>query len=164
MKRNIFLYLFLFAALWVVFQYVNNVKVYENQEKRIAKLESKVSENDTLASQLENRLFDVEYFTLLGNDNAKEYFDNDELDVKILQPQIIDGVYSLNTKEGNKLVPYEGDGRPFQINRVQILNHRWIIADFSDGSKWGEVLIKYFINEDDSIDYETIESLVYVGS
>ena len=49
----------------------------------------------------------------------------------------------------------------FIINKVKILNHRWIIADFSDGEYWGEVLIKYFVNEDETISFETFESLLY---
>lgn len=164
MRRNIFLYLFLFVSLWVVFQYVNNTKVYENQEKRIARLEKQIANKDTLNQELSDRNFDVAYFTLQGNDNAKEYFENDNLDVEIVTPKIIDGLYNLNTAQGNKMISFEGDGRPFQINKVQVLNHRWIIADFSDGSTWGELLVRYFVNENGTIDYETIESVIYVGS
>lgn len=164
MRRNIFLYLFLFAALWVVFQYVNNVKVYENQEKRIAKLQKQVATKDTLSQKLENRLADISYFTLQGNENAIDYYDEDGLNVSDIAPKVQDGMYALNTTQGNKLIPYAGNGRPFQVNRVQILNHRWIIADFSDGSKWGEMLVKYFLNEDGTVDYETVESLIYTGS
>ncbi len=161
MKRNIFLYLFLFTALWVIFQYINNVKVYENQEKRIAKLEAQVQDADTLKVKMEDRLFNAEYFTLNGNDNARDYFDNDNLDVTRQAPIISDGVYAKNTASGNELIPFAGGERPFQINRVQILNHRWLIADFSDGRNWGEIIVEYFINEDGSVDYETVKSLVY---
>lgn len=164
MRRNIFLYLFLFVSLWVIFQYVNNAKVYENQEKRIERLEKQVADKDTLNQHLKDRNFDVAYFTLRGNDNAREYFENDGLDINEIAPRISDGLYALNTAQGNALISYEGDGRPFQINKVQILNHRWIIADFSDGSKWGEILVRYFINENKTIDYETLETVIYVGS
>jgi len=58
-------------------------------------------------------------------------------------------------------IPYEGDGRPFQVNQIHLLNHRWVIADFSDGSNWGELLIEYFINKDNSIDYRVIDDLLY---
>lgn len=161
MRRNIFLYLFLFAALYIVFQYINSSKGLEYQERKIEKLEKKLAEKDSLSGQLEERLANVEYFTLLGNENAKEYFDNDDLSVQYLQPQIADGLYAKNTAQGNDLINFVGDGRPFQINRVQILNHRWIIADFSDGKSWGEMLVEYFVNEDGSVDYRRVESLVY---
>lgn len=168
MKRNIFLYLFLFVSLWVIFQYVNNSKVWESQENKIANLQTKLTDlevqlatKDTLSMKMEERLSNIEYFTLLGNENTKEYFDNDELNVKDIQPDVIDGLYAKNTVKGNDLIPFEGDGRAFQINRVQVLNHRWIIADFSDGKRWGEILIEYFINENGTVDYNGVESLVY---
>ena len=49
----------------------------------------------------------------------------------------------------------------FIINKVKVLNHRWIIADFSDGEIWGEVLLKYFVNDDNSISFEVNQSLLY---
>ena len=45
--------------------------------------------------------------------------------------------------------------------KVKVLNHRWIIADFSDGEIWGEVLLKYFVNDDNSISFEVNQSLLY---
>lgn len=161
MRRNIFLYLFLFAALYIIFQYINSSKGLEYQGRRITKLEQKIAKKDSLYSALEDRLANTEYFTLLSNENTKEYFDNDNLVVEEIKPAIVDGLYAKNTAKGNDLINFVGDGRPFQINRVQILNHRWIIADFSDGKKWGEILVEYFVNEDGSVDYNRVESLVY---
>ncbi|WP_379953200.1 hydrolase [Dokdonia sp. R78006] len=161
MRRNIFLYLFLFAALYIIFQYINSSKGLEYQARQIEKLEVKLADRDSIAGMYQERLANVEYFTLLGNDNAKEYFDNDNLDIAVIKPAIEDGLYAKNTAQGNELITFVGDGRPFQINKVQILNHRWIIADFSDGKKWGEMLVEYFVNEDGTVDYKTVESLVY---
>ena len=53
------------------------------------------------------------------------------------------------------------DGKKFIINKVKILNHRWIIVDFSNGELWGEALLKYFVNDDESISFETNQSLLY---
>lgn len=161
MKRNIFLYLFLFAALWVVFQYVNNVKVYENQEKRIARLEEQVQAAETQSQISKDKLFDAEYFTVKGNENAYAYFENDGYPVDSIIPKIEDGLYARNIKEGNTLIPFEGFRSPFRINKVQVLNHKWIIADFSDGERWGELLIQYEIGENNDISFETKQSLVY---
>ena len=161
MKRSIFMYLFLFAALWVVFQYVNNVKVYENQENRITKLQTKLTDATSLSDSLSSRMSDAEYFTIKGNEKAYTYFENDSLNLDVLVPKIKDGMYAKTTVDGNVLIPFVGTERPFQINNVQLLNHRWLIADFSDGNRWGEIIVQYFINEDGTIDYETIGSLVY---
>lgn len=161
MKRNIFLYLFLFVSLWVVFQYVNNTKVYENQQKQIASLEEKHQKALDSIDALQQRIGETEYFGLRTNVNAFDYYENSNIDVENVIQQVSDGIYGKNTLEGNVFVPYEGDEKQFQVNQVHLLNHRWIIADFSDGNTWGELLIEYFVNEDNSIDYRVIDNLLY---
>lgn len=42
MKNRIFMYLFVFALLFVVFQYVNSKHILDNYEEQITKSESKV--------------------------------------------------------------------------------------------------------------------------
>ena len=67
-----------------------------------------------------------------------------------------------NNPNGN---PYTGQKKlgsnNFVINKIKVINHRWIIADFSDGENYGEVLLKYFINEDETVSFEVIQSLLY---
>ena len=41
-----------------------------------------------------------------------------------------------------------------------MLNHRWIIADYSDGEYWGEVLIKYFIDDNEQVQESLFEGKV----
>lgn len=161
MKRNIFMYLFLFVSLWVVFQYVNNTKVYESQQKQIVSLEEKNQKAIDSIDALQQRLAETEYFGLRTNVNAYEYYENSTIDIEAVIQQVSDGIYSKNTLEGNLLIPYEGDERQFQVNQIHLLNHRWLIADFADGNNWGELLIEYFVNEDNSIDYRVVDSLLY---
>ena len=52
-------------------------------------------------------------------------------------------------------------GGVFLINKVKVLNHKWIIANFSNGSLWGELLIEFNIDEDDNIIFKTIDKLLY---
>ena len=42
-----------------------------------------------------------------------------------------------------------------------MLNHRWIIAEYSNSNLWGQVLIKYFYNDDKPTDFETVETIMY---
>jgi hypothetical protein len=42
-----------------------------------------------------------------------------------------------------------------------VINHRWIIADFSDGENWGEVLLKYFVKENNTFTFEINQSLMF---
>jgi len=161
MKRNIFLYLFLFAALWIVYQFVHNKKFYENQQKSFTKLETKYQTAKDSIVTLQQRLGETEYFGLRSNANAYEYYEDSPQEIDAIIQQVTDGIISKNTLEGNVFIPYKGDEREYQINQIHVLNHRWLIADFSDGNTWGELLIEYFINEDNSIDYRVIDSLLY---
>lgn len=161
MKRTIFLYLFLFAALWIVFQYVHNSKYSANAEKRITKLQTKVAKKDSLLLVAQEKMTNTLGFTLEGNVNAQEYFEKSEKSVQEIIVQVSDAVIEKNTASGSDLISYKGDERPFLVNSVQVLNHRWIIADFTDGDTWGELLIRYFINEDGSLDFEVVDELLH---
>jgi len=112
-------------------------------------------------SQFENVLYDANYFSLENNQNAQEYFSN--YDVTKLIPQIKDALLAYNdAPEGNKYVdqPKMGEQK-FIINKIKVLNHRWIVADYSNGTLWGDVLIKYFVKEDNSITFETVDNFLY---
>jgi len=47
------------------------------------------------------------------------------------------------------------------INKVKLLNHKWIIADFSDGKYWGELFITYVINDGEKIIFNLAKSFMY---
>ena len=55
------------------------------------------------------------------------------------------------------------DGKIFVVNKIKVLNHRWIIADFNNGNIWGEAIIKYFINDDETVSFENAESVIYAN-
>jgi len=112
-------------------------------------------------------LADANYFSLAHNDNAQNYFEGTQNEKFIayekLIPYVTEKLFHFNQDpKGN---PYTGQdqigAQKFIINKVKILNHRWIIADYNDGQYWGEVLLKYFVNEDESISFEIIQSVIY---
>ena len=113
------------------------------------------------------KLVDVNYFSLEKNENAQNYFNPDNatktIQVEKLIPVVTEKLMDLNANpKGNPFVGQDQIGaNKFIINKVRILNHRWIIADYSDGEYWGEVLIKYFINDDETVSFETFQSLLY---
>lgn len=110
-----------------------------------------------------NQLLDANYFALENNDNAKDYFYNQNIDPEKIAPIVKDALMEYNTQpEGNKYIDQPPmDGKKFIINKIKLLNHRWLIADYSNGDLWGEVLIKYFVNDNNSISFETIDSYLY---
>ena len=78
----------------------------------------------------------MQYFSLENNDDALAYYDHLGLDNP--SGYISDKLLETNEQKGdNPLVPYEGMENDFKINKIKILNHQWIIADFSDGKYLG---------------------------
>jgi hypothetical protein len=112
-------------------------------------------------------LADANYFSLERNDNAQNYFEATQQDKFIAYEKLIPYVTEklLDYNQDPKGNPYTGQdqfgAQKFIINKVKVINHRWIIADYSDGQYWGEVLLKYFVNEDESISFEIIQSVLY---
>jgi len=164
MKKSFLLYAFILLVLINVFTYSflsNEVKFEQNRYERTTK-----KLRDSLNS-ITAKLNEANYFSLEKNENAQNYFDsavaNKTIAYEKLIPIVTEKLMDLNANpKGN---PYTGQDQigenKFVINKVKVLNHRWIIADYSDGKIWGEVVLKYFVNEDESISFEVIESLLY---
>jgi len=162
MRRQIFMYLFFFAALCIIFLYANEKKIYGAQESKIANLEERLkTAQDSLASFSGNHISETAYFGLTGNESAYTYFEKFDVPVDGLEARIEDAVISKNSTNGNTLIPFENADGIFKINKVKVLNHKWILADFTDGKRWGELLLSYDVNADGSIDFQNITSLIY---
>lgn len=160
MKKQIFMYLFVFALLAVVFQYVNGKKAYEATGKQI---ESLTEANQKLKDSLQKtliKLSDYEYFAYENDTQAQEYFY--KVDVDNIGKYVADKLIETNTKEGdNPLIPYVGTSGTMRINKIKVVNHRWILCDFTDGKHWGQLVVGYFINDDLSVEFNTIAHVLY---
>jgi hypothetical protein len=108
-------------------------------------------------------LANANYFALESDEDAQEYFYKSNLDYQKVAFKVKEDLIALNqNKNGNKLVPYEPiDDKPFIVNTSKILNHRWLIAEFSNGDLWGQILVKYFVSADKPTEFETIETVLY---
>lgn len=160
MKKPL-LYLFILSVLLNVFTYMYFTKKTKFEEDRIANFQKEAkAKKDSIAS-LNNQIMDANYFSLEYNDNAIEYLE--DFDVTQLTAEIRDEINSLNeSPNGNPLTKYDKiNGNKAIINKIKILNHRWIIADFNIGGAWGEVLIKYFKTEGKPTEYETMDTFIY---
>jgi hypothetical protein len=157
--KNTFLYLFLFSVLFNIFQYINSNKILNAKDKEVATIKGKLTvARDSISIAQYNDYFDIE-----KDQDAQEYFYTKNLDYQKVMEKVNEDLVELNTaKNGNVLVPYEPiDGKNFIINKAKILNHRWIVAEFSNGDLWGQILVKYFHNTDKPTDFETIDTILY---
>ena len=145
MKQRIFMYLFVFSILLVLFQYVNAKRVFEEMDNRLGSCKSQLEKYKDSVSVLQNDFLEVSHFNLDRNEDAISYFEDEGYNVDELIPFIKDELYKLNEVRGeHPIVPYaSSEGRKMMINTVKLLNHKWIIADFSDGEYWGEIFLTY---------------------
>jgi len=132
-----------------------NAKI-ESQSDKLIQMKDSIQ-------KLHLKIMDSQYFSLENNDDALAYYQH--LDINDLSRYISDKLLETNESKGdNPLVPYEGMENDFKINKIKILNHKWILADFSDGKYWGEVLIKYELKDDLGVDFSLIDHLLYTRS
>jgi hypothetical protein len=169
MKRTLFMYLFLFTLLFVIFQYMNEKKIFEKQENKIEKQRNIISslKNELLTVKdslevLSNENLSCNYFTLQGNENAVSYIEKLGFESLEIESQVSEYMYDQNlVKEKNYLIPYEGMNGKMKINKIKFLNHKWIIADFTDGRYWGEMILEYYVTKKNKIELNQISSLLY---
>lgn len=160
MKKNIILYLFLFTALILIFQLVNSKKVFEDLQGKWTdtKVRNKKLKDSIFRLQLD--LDEQSDFDLEGNEYALRYFEN--LSIQNIASHVKDQLYETNLlREKNKLIPYAAMDRTFLINKVKVLNHRWVVADFSDGTHWGEIFLTYEIDKKGIVNFELREHFLY---
>lgn len=163
MKQRIFMYLFVFAVLMVLFQYVNAKRVFEDMDTKLGKYKVQLETYKDSVATMHNDILELSHFNLYRNEDAISYFEDEGYNIDELIPFIKDELYKLNVVKGDHpLIPYaSSEGRKMLINTVKMLNHKWIIADFSDGEYWGEIFLTYHITEDKQLKFNLIESFLY---
>src|SRR5690606_6402508 len=162
MRNKIFMYLFLFAVLFIIFQYMNEKSIFESQEKKIENLQAKAQQQSDSIAVLENKMMDLNYFSLQGNDNAMTYLENMGYEAAEVEATVSDQILEYNFVKGNNpLVPFEGMNGDMKINRLKFLNHKWIVTEFTDGKFWGEMILEYSFNENRELKFNTVASFLY---
>ena len=144
----------------LIFQLVNSKKVFEDLEGKLSttKLLNGVLKDSLF--KLQTRLEEQNDFILEGNEYAMRYFEN--LNMENIESYIKDALYDTNLMhEKNELIPYAAMNRTYLINKIKVLNHKWVVADFSDGTYWGEIFLTYKINKGGKVSFELKEHFLY---
>jgi hypothetical protein len=168
MKKSLFLYLFIIAVLMNIFTY----KYFTSKENSEQKPATETNDNPLMTSKvlsdsivsLSDKLSDANAFSLENNDRAQNYLiQNNVKDINVFAEKVTQALLAYNDDAaGNKYTDQAKMGeQKFIINKVKLLNHRWIIANYSNGELWGEVLLKYFVEENGSISFEIMNSYLY---
>jgi hypothetical protein len=143
---------------------VNSKSIIEDYDKKLTKLEERETVNKDSITTLRDENFELMRFSLEFNDDAMSYFEDQGYKISELVPFIKDELYKLNVYEGDDhpLVPYASmTGNKMMINSIRLLNNRWIIADFSDGKYWGEMLLNYEIVDKQELKFKLLDYLLY---
>lgn len=168
MKKKIFNYLFVFVTILLIFQFVNSKRILDSYEGIIDKKEANfekdaVKYSDTIAN-LRDQVLNLSEFSVMNTESALSYFEAEGYRVSELIPFIKDELYELNLVKGEEhpLIPYAAlNGGKMMIDQVRILNHKWIIANFTDGKYWGELFITYNLSEDEQLTFKVVQSFLY---
>lgn len=164
MKSRIFMYLFIFSLLLILFLFMNSKSIIEDYDKNLSKMEAKAVVYEDSIKTLKDENFELMRFSLEFNDDAMSYFEDQGYKISELIPFIKDELYKLNVYEGDDhpLVPYASmTGNKMMINSIRLLNNRWIIADFSDGKYWGEMIMTYEITDKQELKFKLLDYLLY---
>ncbi len=160
MKNKLYLYLFLFAALFAIYFFTTGNNMQKALSEDVSILTDKVEALEDSLRKAELRVLDLQYFSLDNNDDALAYYE--EYNLENPSRYIADKLLETNERQGdNPLVPYAGMNGSFKINKIKVLNHKWILADFSDGKYWGDLIIKYELKEDLGVDFTLLDHLLY---
>lgn len=159
--KKILLYLFIFTVLINVFTYAYFTKKQKHEAELHQKTELKLEKKQQLIDSLELKVFEMSHYTLQGNDFSQDYLNryNGNEVVK----KIEDSILNLNhVRGGNKLIGFDYPEDPIVISRMKFMNHRWILADFDNSTLGGQVLIRYYVNSDETFEMEVIDKAMYL--
>ncbi|OQD42955.1 hydrolase [Croceivirga radicis] len=163
MKKNLFLYLFVFASLIALYALVTGNKKSNANDNKINELMVTITQLEDSLQAARIKQADLQYFSLDNNDDALAFYDH--LGLENPTRYVEDKLMETNEQKGdNPLIPYEGMNSDFKLNKIKVLNHKWIVTDFSDGKYWGDLIIKYQINDDRSVDFTLMDHLLYSRS
>ena len=137
-KQGIFWTLFFPGFIMIIFGFQSVFSVSENPQISVF-----ISENPS-------------------NNSQQKLTEKEEILLNNISNDIKDNLYETNLlRERNDLIPYGEMGRTFLINKVKILNHQWVVANFSDGTYWGEIFLTYQIDKNGGLDFELKEHFIY---
>lgn len=158
MRNKIIQYLLIFISLIALYLFVSDMNKSEafaiSQERMSKRVETlKDSINQLVVEQTDNA-----YFSLAVNRDAQQA--HPDFSPGELQNILEDHVLSINDNpKGNPLL--SSLGSDWVINKILIVNHQWILADFTNGTQWGDALLLYQINANGKPRLQLLNHVMY---
>ena len=164
MKSRIFMYLFIFTVLLTIFQFVNSKRILDSYEVDIKEEKVKIKELKESIAILQEENSEMKLFDLQYDEEALDYFEDQGYNAMELIPFIQDELYKLNVYEGDDhpIVPYVSMTKgKMLINSIRLLNHKWLIANFTDGKHWGQMFLTYELIDGKELKFKLEQYFMY---
>ncbi|MGB7784880.1 MAG: hypothetical protein WBL27_02155 [Salinimicrobium sp.] len=162
MRKSLFLYLFVFTALLAIFMYVSGSKMAAAKDHKITTLEAELQQAHNTSDSLYAEAASGSAFEYNSNEEAYTYFENRGFDPSEVARKVEDAIISRNKADAdNELIPYEGMEGFFRINKVKLVNHKWALASFTDGTYWGDLFISYELDDQGNISLTSEKAVLY---
>lgn len=160
------MYLFIFSLLLIVFQYMNSKNILDSYEAKINKQQTKIETLSDSARGLSDKNYDLSLFKMTNNGDAQNYFYESGLELDKIEDLVTDALYSTNTYEGDEhpYIPYlSTTDNKIMLNQIRVVNHKWVLANFTDGKFWGELFLTYQI-DGKTVSFELKDYILYTGA
>lgn len=142
MRNKIIQYLLIFISLIALYLFMSDMNKSEAFAASQERMTKRVDTLKDSIAQLVVEQTNNAYFSLDVNRDAQQA--HPDFSPKELQNILEDHVLSTNENtKGNPLL--SSLGSDWIINKIHMVNHQWILADFTNGTHWGDALILYQI-------------------
>ncbi|UUV21148.1 hypothetical protein [Paenimyroides aestuarii] len=130
-----------------------------NKEKEVSNALNNAMVKDSL--EIYKKLYDeAAYFSIDKNENAQKQFAPQPLEV--VMSKVVQDFSALNKQEGgNPLLPIDASGKPTRVNKMSVINHKWLIIDFFGEGVVGELIIKYNYSPDTTTQFTVLDTVLY---
>lgn len=164
MKSRIFMYLFIFTALISLYQFKSAANYVTNTQLALAKYQETADEYSKTSAALKKATAALEVakmFDLSHNKEALKYFETYE-NVTVVSATVTEALLqnNLNTTKRQALIPFTSSQGEFKFSTIRVLNHKWLMASFSDGVRSGEAIIEYSLKGKE-VKFNTLKSLLH---
>jgi len=107
------------------------------------------------------KLYDeAAYFSIDKNENAQKQFA--PKDVNDVMAKVVQDFSMLNQQEnGNPLLPIDTNGMKTKVNKMSVINNKWLIIDFFGEGVTGELLIHYNYSIDTATEFKVLDTVIY---
>ena len=142
MRNKIIQYLLIFVSLIALYLFVSDMNKSEAFAASQDRMSNRIDILKDSIAQLVIEQTDNAYFSLAVNRDAQQAQPN--FSPEALQNILENYILSANDNpKGNSLL--SSIGSDWIINKIHVVNHEWILADFTNGTQWGDALLYYQI-------------------